>query len=1249
MTLRLLRLLAVLVFAVCVSAGARVAQAAQYTFFGPIAADTTWADTVTVTGDVVITPTGHLHLSAGTRVRFQARTSGYDDLDGNQFRCDIIVKGALSVEGGTAPTDSVVFTSTAQNPAGGDWGYVYFKPESRDDISSITGAAFRFGMENLYLYLSAPPIKNSAFTLAQFYGLQADSSNSTPINDCLFQQNGRYGAYMTGSSPTILGCQFLRNGANPPYTSDVGGLYMQACSGRVAQCLFQDQTALGTVALTLASASVTVAQDSFVHNTGVNLFLSGATVATVDSCTFLDGKIGVSAFAGGVVRSCYFEGMYNAAIEVVPSVTDACADKGQYAFPVIGGSLATACTFRNNNINVRDSVECAEAVQARFNDWGAVAIDSIFATFRGGVDMSPWTDPTHTQIYTTNQWGLITTNTTWTGTHVLLGDVLVMPGVTLTLQPGTRILMSAAKSNWDSLHIQDGRCDLLVQGTLLVNGGTAPGDSVVITSNADTPAAGDWGGVFVDEHASAVVIGMLSEYGVNGFLSHGSPLFLNCAARFCSNDGFKIENNGHPTVSNCEAFDCFQGLELTQGNNATGLVSCVVTSSSFHNNSLYGVNANSAGVTLLMSGCRMQDNESNGIVLNGLYATVSDCVITGNAIFGVEALSPLGVVTFGLPGHPNKIYGNAYAQAKTTPSVTAQFTAQYNYWGTVNEDQIVAGFTYLSNNYQVDYAPWSDSTGTTFYASSRYGTVTQDTTWSGTVLLNGDLTIPQGVTLTVQPGTTVKSRSRGSVRDDSDGTLQAVDIIVAGTVNVLGDPSNPVLFTSTSFAPADGEWGRIIFQDVSDDNSVVQNTTVRGARGVRCLNASPWFIGDSLGTVVDTSLVLVGQCPRGTGNGIAINTSGSSRVGVALYDNTGTFNGWRTTKGGTGIVIRGGAPTLKGISVTNAKTGIACMAGAMPLIQGCAITSNVSSSNLLVVMEGAQPRVERTLLQTTVNGGVAANGLVVRTAGTRPDLGGGPRGSAGENAFKGFDGVTRFAIVDSAAAGDTTWVASNFWGTTRGDSLDALILDGLDDPTLGTVYYQPPILDDPTPARLWALSAASSSAGADGVTLAWTGAPRTAVRLWRAAHSGAEPPAWPDDFTLLGTAVCDAQGAGRFVDATGQPGAASTYALTALGDDATPLALFSVEAPPVRLSLDVVGGLERAPLRRLRLSLPAAGPVTLEAFAASGRRVSRLWDGPLPAGVRTLGWDTASLPAGIYWLRLRAAADTRSTRVLVMR
>jgi len=70
---------------------------------------------------------------------------------------------------------------------------------------------------------------------------------------------------------------------------------------------------------------------------------------------------------------------------------------------------------------------------------------------------------------------------------------------------------------------------------------------------------------------------------------------------------------------------------------------------------------------------------------------------------------------------------------------------------------------------------------------------------------------------------------------------------------------------------------------------------------------------------------------------------------------------------------------------------------------------------------------------------------------------------------------------------------------------------------------------------------------------------------------------------------------------------------------------------------------------RLRFGVPAAANVRLEAFDRSGRRVAVVVSGFAAAGAHTVTWDTRTVPAGVYFLRLTAPGCRQSVKAIVSR
>lgn len=94
------------------------------------------------------------------------------------------------------------------------------------------------------------------------------------------------------------------------------------------------------------------------------------------------------------------------------------------------------------------------------------------------------------------------------------------------------------------------------------------------------------------------------------------------------------------------------------------------------------------------------------------------------------------------------------------------------------------------------------------------GTLTSDLTLvTGTEYdLTSALIVPEGLTLTIEPGVVVKATTGSDVY---------VAIQQGGTINAEGTSSNPIVFTSNSSTPNPGDWGGLIVLGRAPINSVV--------------------------------------------------------------------------------------------------------------------------------------------------------------------------------------------------------------------------------------------------------------------------------------------------------------------------------------------------------------------------------------------------------------------------------------------
>jgi len=104
-----------------------------------------------------------------------------------------------------------------------------------------------------------------------------------------------------------------------------------------------------------------------------------------------------------------------------------------------------------------------------------------------------------------------------------------------------------------------------------------------------------------------------------------------------------------------------------------------------------------------------------------------------------------------------------------------------------------------------------------------------DTTWSGTVIVNGDILVPPGVTLTVLPGTTVKFRRIDETSEQNMFGVESpyypeAELIVRGRLIARGTGDETIVFTSAEVNARPKDWGAINF--LGSDGNVIEHAKI---------------------------------------------------------------------------------------------------------------------------------------------------------------------------------------------------------------------------------------------------------------------------------------------------------------------------------------------------------------------------------------------------------------------------------------
>lgn len=164
--------------------------------------------------------------------------------------------------------------------------------------------------------------------------------------------------------------------------------------------------------------------------------------------------------------------------------------------------------------------------------------------------------------------GSVNRNTHWSGQVYVDGDVTVPKGVTLFIEPGTRIVF---RSNFDKLKSgkDPDRVEFVVLGTLVANGVEGEG-RIIFTAEKASSQPGSWHGIVLKGLTTTSILKhCLVEYAYKGITCYGSsPAISNCEVRFNQYAGISCEIRSAAQIRSCLLVsNAFAGLICELGSN----------------------------------------------------------------------------------------------------------------------------------------------------------------------------------------------------------------------------------------------------------------------------------------------------------------------------------------------------------------------------------------------------------------------------------------------------------------------------------------------------------------------------------------------------------------------------------------------------------------------------------------------------------------------------------------------------------
>jgi parallel beta-helix repeat protein len=119
--------------------------------------------------------------------------------------------------------------------------------------------------------------------------------------------------------------------------------------------------------------------------------------------------------------------------------------------------------------------------------------------------------------------------------------------------------------------------------------------------------------------------------------------------------------------------------------------------------------------------------------------------------------------------------------------------------------------------------------------ASKSGTLTRDEIWGGEIYVMDHVFVPEGVTLTMEPGTVVKLKHYRGYKEP----WKKLSIVIGGTLEAVGTPEEQICFTSDAPDPINGDWCMLRFENTENDSIIMYAVIEFAQQGINMWNSSP--------------------------------------------------------------------------------------------------------------------------------------------------------------------------------------------------------------------------------------------------------------------------------------------------------------------------------------------------------------------------------------------------------------------------
>src|SRR3990167_6927925 len=458
----------------------------------------------------------------------------------------------------------ITFTSNEATPAPGDWGGVLFYNSTDDAATIMDYCTVEYGgasseNSNIYCNSASPTIQNCTIRQSDGYGIYCDNYSAPTLTNNTISSNGSY--------PISEHCDRLDSNVTGNTGSANGTDAIEVRGGIIIT----------------VSSHTWIPQDFYFNVTSTIHVYNGATLTIPPGC--------LVKFDGGVAL---YIGYYSAATLIADGTsgspitftsnagTPAPGDWGGILFYNSTDDAATImdyCTVEyggasseNSNINCNTASPTIQHCTIQHSDGYGIYCDNYSApTLTNNTISNNGSFPIseHCDRLDSN----VTGNT---GSSNVPNAIEVRGGIIITVSSHTWIPQDFYFNVTSTIHVYNGATLTIPPGCLVkFDGGVAlyigyysaatliadgtSGSPITFTSNASTPAPGDWSGILFfnsTDDASTIMDYCTVEYGggsgenSNIYCNTASPTIQNCTIQHSDGYGIYCDNYSAPTLTN---------------------------------------------------------------------------------------------------------------------------------------------------------------------------------------------------------------------------------------------------------------------------------------------------------------------------------------------------------------------------------------------------------------------------------------------------------------------------------------------------------------------------------------------------------------------------------------------------------------------------------------------------------------------------------------------------------------------------